>query len=102
MTEQMKSKIEAECEKYCHPAVFETAIDWFLKNVWHDARTEIPNKDKEILALVVRPNMRAYVAFPEGIDTLCSLFGIIKIEDVSKWCYIDDLFNIPDTLQKGK
>ena len=63
-------------------------------SIWHDANKDLPRKDKEVLAFVIRPDLRAYVAFPGGLGTLYSIFGIIDINDVSKWCYIENVLKL--------
>ena len=85
------------CEEECEYSKKEEPV-----SIWHDANIELPRKDKEVLALVIRPNLRAYVAFPSGHGTLYSLFGIIDINDVSKWCYIDDILNLSNVKRTVK
>ena len=90
MTEEMKAKIEAECEESCHPATFETAIDWYLKNLWHDASEE-PRKPSKILVL-----------FSDGSQGIVPyLFSSpYRSSKWVKWAYLDDLLS--DTIQGVK
>ena len=105
MTEQMKSKIEAECGESCHPATFEAAIHWYLDNLWHDA-AEIAKDNTLFLAewqlnedkgLSYSVFLFPYDVFPK---LAFSWFDFVKEYNVKRWAYIDDL--LPATLQDDK
>lgn len=86
MTEEMKNRIDTECTKYSNPALFETVIDWYLKNIWHDASEKPEDIEADIIIVGDILNNKLFYA--------CCTYKtpFLKWEVVKHWAYISDIF----------
>ena len=76
---------------------FNTGINWFLDNLWHDASEE-PERDRDILLEYENGHpsdarMRLPYQYENIYSDLCKKYWsvMVKIEKITRWLYIDDL-----------
>lgn len=76
---------------------FNTGINWFLDNLWHDASEE-PERDRDILLEYENGHpsdarMRLPYQYENIYSDLCEKYWsvMVKIEKITRWLYIDDL-----------
>lgn len=72
--------------------------NWYLNNVWHDAKTEEPDEGKELILMFYQDNGSR--AFRFGLYSCHAQmvmvsnnggFPWLKLSHYEKWAYIDDL-----------
>ena len=76
---------------------FNTGINWFLDNLWHDSSEE-PERDRDILLEYENGHpsdvrMRLPYQYENIYYSLCEKYwsAMVKIEKITRWLYIDDL-----------
>ena len=71
----------------------EWAINDFLKDLWHDASEEIPKEKAELFVKLGNEYFSAYriedYYYVTDINNTCEV--LVKIYEVTRWLYIDDL-----------
>lgn len=76
---------------------FNTGINWFLDNLWHDVSEE-PERDRDILLEYENGHpsdvrKRLPYQYENIYSSLCEKYwsAMVKIEKITRWLYIDDL-----------
>ena len=85
------------------PDKLETAVkfgvNWYLNNVWHDAKTEDPDEEKQLILLSHLNNGEASYRFALYSDHARTVmvsnngaYPWMKLSYYEKWAYVDDFF----------
>ena len=73
----------------CHIGFLE-GIDWFKKNIWHDAK-EQPLQDELLIMQYIKDRRVKYIMYCWSSSKNCSWAEEMIDFHPTKWCYLKDL-----------